>query len=111
MWSVDYQLSDECQVYVKCHVITPRYLTHLLSDSCSLQCQETLDPHLAPALLHLLPVLLLQGRQGAHRLPHLPALAELLQEGGHLAAVLAVEGGQVQGGGEQGAGVEGQELG
>ena len=102
MWSVDC-LSDECLVSVECHVITARYLSHLLSDGCSLQVQEALDPHLAPALLHLLSVLLLQGRQGAHRLPHLPALAELLQEGGHLAAVLAVEGGQVQGGGEQGA--------
>ena len=66
------------------------YLSHLLSDGYSLQGQEALDPHLAPALLHLLSVLLLQGRQGAHRLPHLPALAELLQEGGHLQWILYV---------------------
>ena len=54
----------------------------------------------------------LRAWQCHHRVsPGLHALAELLQELGHLAAVLAVEGGQVQGGGEQGAGVEGQELG
>ena len=57
----------------------------------------------------MLPVLLLQGRQGDHHLAHLSVLADLLQEGGHLAAVLAAEGGQVEGGQELGAGVEGQE--
>ena len=68
----------ECQVFEECQVSTTRLHSHLLSDSSSLQCQEALHPHPAPALLHLPPVLLLQGRQGAHHLAHLRARAELL---------------------------------
>ena len=67
---------------------------------------QRLHPHPAPALLHQLPVLLLQGRHRAQHLAHLPALVKLLQEEGHLAVVLAVEGGPIQGRGEQGAGAE-----
>ena len=67
-----------CQVFEECQVFTTRLHLHLFSDGSSLQCQEALLLHPTLALLHLPPVLLLQGRQGAHHLAHLRARAELL---------------------------------